>query len=47
MEELTHIFNALPDYIAAIDNQFKIQRVNQSFAEKLKCSPEGLLGTFC
>jgi len=46
-EELVHIFNAVPDCIAAIDNQYKIQRVNKSLAEKLKCSPEKLVGKFC
>jgi PAS domain S-box-containing protein len=46
-EQLALIFNAVPDYIATIDRQFKIQRVNKSLADKLKCSPEGLVGKFC
>ena len=46
-EEMERILNAVPDYIVAIDNQFKIQRVNKSLAEKLKCSPEGLIGRPC
>lgn len=46
-EELAQIFNAVPDYIATIDNQFKIQRVNKSLADKLKCSVEGLIGKSC
>jgi len=29
-EELTHIFNAVPDCIAVIDRRFKILRVNKS-----------------
>ncbi|MCP4296515.1 MAG: PAS domain-containing protein [Proteobacteria bacterium] len=41
-EELACILNAIPDHIATIDNQFRIQRVNKSLADKLKCSPEGL-----
>ena len=46
-KELAHIFNAVPDYIATIDCQFKIQRVNKSLADRLECSPEGLRGEFC
>jgi len=45
--ELERIFNAIPDYIAAIDNQFKIQRVNKSLADKLKCPQERLMGESC
>ena len=45
--EMERILNAVPDCIAVIDNQFKIKRVNKSLAEKLKCSPEGLIGKFC
>jgi PAS domain-containing protein len=41
-EQLALIFNAVPDYIATIDKHFKIQRVNKSLADKLKCSTEGL-----
>jgi PAS domain-containing protein len=29
-EELTLLFNTVPDYIAIIDHQFKIQRVNSA-----------------
>ena len=46
-EELERIFNAIPDYIAILDNQFKIQRVNKSLAEKRKCASEGLMGKSC
>ncbi|MFC1577455.1 PAS domain-containing protein [Thermodesulfobacteriota bacterium] len=46
-KELERILNAVPDYIAAIDDQFKIQRVNRSLAEKLKCAPEALIGKSC
>ena len=46
-KELECILNAVPDFIAAIDNQYKIQRVNKPLAEKLKCSPEALIGKFC
>jgi transcriptional regulator with PAS, ATPase and Fis domain len=46
-EELACIFNAIPDYIATIDNRFKIHRVNRSLANKLKCSPEELMGKPC
>jgi PAS domain S-box-containing protein len=46
-EVLALIFNAVPDCIAAIDDQYKIQRVNKLLAEKLKCSPEKLVGKYC
>jgi transcriptional regulator with PAS, ATPase and Fis domain len=46
-ELLAHIFNAVPDCIVAIDDQYKIQWVNKSLAEKLKCAPEKLVGNFC
>ena len=46
-KELERILNAVPDFVAAIDNQFKILRVNKSLAEKLKCTPEGLMGKTC
>jgi len=46
-KELERILNAVPDFIAAIDNQYTIQWVNKPLAEKLKCSPEGLIGKFC
>ena len=35
-EELALIFNAIPDHIAVIDSQYRIQRVNKSLADKLK-----------
>jgi PAS domain-containing protein len=46
-KELACIFNAIPDYIATIDNQFIMQRVNKSLANKLKYSPDGLMGEPC
>ena len=46
-EGLACIFNAIPDHIAIIDSQFKIQRVNKSLADKLKCSSEELKGKPC
>ena len=46
-EELACIFNAIPDHIAIIDSKFKIQRVNKSLADKLKCTPEELKGKPC
>src|SRR5210317_157739 len=46
-EQLERIFNAIPDHIAIIDNQFKIQRVNKSLADKLKCPQERLMGESC
>lgn len=46
-EESERILNALPDYIAAIDNQYKILRVNKSLADKLECTQERLRGGPC
>lgn len=46
-EELALIFNAVPDYIATIDNKYKIQQVNKALTEKLEGSPEELIGKFC
>ena len=45
--ELERILNAVPDYIAVIDIQFKILRINRSLAEKLEYSSERLIGKFC
>ena len=46
-EELTLIFNAVPDHIAIIDSQYRIMRVNKSLADKLECTQEGLRGEPC
>ena len=46
-EQLERIFNTVPDHIAIIDNQFKIQRVNRSIADKLGCPQERLVGELC
>jgi PAS domain-containing protein len=46
-EELERVLNAVPDYLAVIDHQYKIQRVNLSLAKKLKCAPEELIGKSC
>ena len=46
-DEWERILNAVPDYIAAIDIQFKIQRVNKALAEKLNSTPERLMGKPC
>jgi PAS domain S-box-containing protein len=46
-EELALIFNAIPDHIAVIDSQYRIQRVNKSLADRLKCAQERLIGEPC
>ena len=46
-ERLERIFNAVPDYIAIIDSQYRIMRVNKSLADKLKCAQEKLIGEPC
>ena len=38
-DELALIFNTVPDHIAIIDNQFRIQRVNKALADKLIGAP--------
>jgi len=43
-EELALIFNTIPYHIAVIDSQYRIQRVNKSLADKLKCTQERLIG---
>jgi PAS domain S-box-containing protein len=46
-EQLERIFNAFPYYIAIIDNQYRIQKVNKSLAEKLESTQEKLMGEPC
>jgi PAS domain S-box-containing protein len=46
-EQLERIFNTVPDHIAVIDSQYRIQRVNNSLADKLKCTQERLIGEPC
>ena len=46
-EELALIFNTVPDHIAVIDSEYRIQRVNNSLADKLKCTQERLIGELC
>ena len=46
-KELALIFNTVPDHIAVIDSQYRIQRVNNSLADKLKCTQERLIGEPC
>ena len=46
-EEMALIFKAIPDHIAVIDSQYRIQRVNKSLADKLKCTQERLIGEPC
>jgi len=47
IEELTLIFNAVPDHIAIIDRDYRIMRINKSLADKLGCPPERLVGGLC
>lgn len=46
-DELALIFNTVPDHIAIIDNQFRIQRVNKALADKLICIRDKLIGAPC
>ena len=43
--ELT--FNAVPDMVAIIDNQFRIARVNKALADRLGVSPAEAIGLRC
>jgi PAS domain S-box-containing protein len=46
-KEWERIFDALPDYIAVVDNKHRILRVNKAMADKLKVTPEQAFGLRC
>jgi PAS domain S-box-containing protein len=39
--------DAMPDLVAMIDTNHRIQRVNRSMAQRLNCSPEEICGRYC
>ncbi|HDH53608.1 MAG TPA: PAS domain S-box protein [Nitrospirae bacterium] len=50
IEEITeweHTFDAIPDIILVIDNQYKIIKANKSAAEKLRHKRSDLIGNLC
>ena len=40
-------FDSVPDFIAILDNQFRIVRANRAMAQQLGVSPEKAIGLFC
>ena len=40
-------FDSVPDFVAILDNQFRIVRANQAMAKQLGTTPEKALGLFC
>jgi PAS domain S-box-containing protein len=42
-----YTFDAMPDLIAILDNQFRIVRVNKAMAAKLNATPEECTGLIC
>ncbi|MEJ2224170.1 MAG: PAS domain S-box protein, partial [Syntrophobacterales bacterium] len=46
-EEWERTFNAIPDLVMILDNQYRIVRVNQTMAHRYGCDPEEMVGKFC
>lgn len=46
-KELLLVFNAVPDLIAVIDTQYRIQQINKSLADRLSCTQEELRDQHC
>jgi PAS domain S-box-containing protein len=46
-QEWERTFDALPDFVAIIDNKYRILRMNKAFAEKLGLKPEYGFGLLC
>ncbi len=40
-------FDSVPDFIAILDNQFRIVRANRAMAQQLGVTPEKAIGLFC
>jgi PAS domain S-box-containing protein len=40
-------FDAVPDFMALLDTEFKIVRVNQAMAQQLKVNPQKVIGQIC
>ncbi len=40
-------FDSVPDFVAVLDNQFRIVRANKAMAQQLGVSPEKAVGLFC
>jgi PAS domain S-box-containing protein len=46
-DEWERTFNSVPDLIAIVDSNYRIQRVNRAMAERLGCEPEQAVGLTC
>ena len=46
-EECERTFDAVPDYIAILDTEHRIVRVNKGMAVALGCAPEQIVGLPC
>jgi diguanylate cyclase (GGDEF)-like protein/PAS domain S-box-containing protein len=46
-EEWEQTFDIIPDLIAVIDNEYRIQRINKAFAERLGIERDSLIGELC
>jgi len=46
-DEWESTFNAVPDLIAIIDEQYKVIRVNRAMADRLGMAPEAVIGGYC
>lgn len=46
-EEWERTFDAVPDLVALIDDQFTVTRVNRAMAARLGCAPEACVGRKC
>jgi PAS domain S-box-containing protein len=40
-------FDSVPDFVAILDNQYRIVRVNRAMAQQLGVTPERAIGLFC
>mgnify|MGYP005851313775 FL=1 len=46
-EEWERTFDAIPDLIMILDNQYRIVRANRALAQRFGCHPEDLVGRLC
>jgi len=46
-EEWERTFNAVPDLIMILDNEYRVVRVNKAMADRLGCAPKDLVGRIC
>jgi len=46
-QEWERTFDAVPDLIMILDNEYRVLRTNKSMAERLGCTPKDLVGRIC